>query len=169
MQLVVTDLERSDFPVIRDWIDPAVFEIFTRPITDEQLERLLTREKDGRLTDLGLKAVDGGSVVGLVHAVLNWENEYAHIQQILTKPGLERRGIGQVLMRETLEMLFEQHRFHRVQLFVDEENVAALTFYRKQGFEVDGFMRESRKLGHKFAGWRCLSILDREWRGMARL
>jgi len=166
MQLAIAELERADFPIIRGWIDPKIFPIFHPPITDEQLERLLTRREDGRLTDLGLKAVDvdAGSPVGLVHVVLNWENEYAHIQQILVgSPELQRQGIGSALMRNVLEVLFDQHGFHRVQLFVDEDNVAAFDFYRKHGFQVDGFMRESRKVGDEFEGWYCLSMLDREW------
>ncbi len=166
MKIAVAHLERADFPVIREWIDTKVFPIFREPIDDGQLEMLLTQSKDGRLTDLGLKAVDEdtGQALGFVHVVLDWKNELGHIQQILIgSPELRRQVVGSVLMQHTLGVLFGDHRLHRVQLFVDEVNPSAIAFYKKMGFQVDGFMRESRKVGDTFEGWYCMSLLEREW------
>jgi len=161
----IADLDRGDFPVIREWIDPTVFRIFHAPIGDDQLERLLTRRRDGKVTDLGLKAVaDAGATVGFIHLVVDWANDLGHIQQILVgEAGRRRRGIGSALMRHALQLCFGECRLHRMQLFVDEGNEAALAFYRKQGFHTDGFMREASKIGDKYVGWYCLSMLQREW------
>ena len=163
--MMITDLERRDFPVIRGWIDPNLFRIFRAPIGDDQLERLLTKRRDGRLTDLGLKAVDDtGSVNGFIHVVLDWANDLGHIQQIVVgEPGRRRQGIGSAMMQHTLRVCFDEQGLHRMQLFVDEENEPALAFYRKQGFQTDGFMRESRNVGDRFFGWYCLSMLQSEW------
>lgn len=164
--MIVTALERRDFPVIREWIDPKLFPIFHAPIGDDQLERLLTRSRDGRLTDLGLKAVDdAGAALGFVHVVIDRANEMGHIQQILVgEPGLRRRGVGSAMMRQALRICFEEHRLHRMQLFVDEDNEGAVAFYKKQGFHTDGLMREARKVGNSFLGWYCMSMLQSEWR-----
>jgi uncharacterized protein len=163
--MLITDLERNDFPVIREWIDPNLFTIFHAPIDDDQLERLLTRQRDGRLTDLGLKLTDDtGKPLGLVHVVFDWANELGHIQQILVgDPGRRRQGVGSAMMQHTLRLCFEEHRLHRMQLNVWEDNEPAVAFYRKQGFHTDGLMREARKIGDRFIGLYCMSMLRREW------
>lgn len=162
--MMITDLERRDFPVIREWIDPKLFPVFRAPIGDDQLERLLTRHQEGRLTHIGLKATDdGGCAIGFVHVVLDWGNELGHIQQMLVQPWLRRQGVGAALMQHTLRVCFEEHGLHRMQLFVDEDNGPAVAFYRKQGFQADGLMREARKAGSRFISWYCMSMLQSEW------
>ena len=166
MKITIADLDRSDFPVIRDWIDTDLFGVFHAPIGDDQLEVLLTRSRAGKLTDIGFKAVDDdtGEAIGLTHIVLDWTNELAHIQQMLVgRPELRRRGTGSAMMRHALAVCFDRHGLHRVQLFTDEDNEAALSFYRKHGFHTDGFMREARKVNDRFVGWYCLSMLASEW------
>lgn len=165
MRITIANLERKDFPIIREWIDPGRFRIFHSPIGDDQLERLLTAYGDGRVRDLGFKAVDeSGQAVGFIHVVLDWANEIGHIQQILVgEPGRRRQGVGSAMMEHTLRVCFEEYRLHRVQLFVDEDNEAAVAFYRKQGFHTDGLMREAQKIGERFLGWYCMSMLVREW------
>jgi RimJ/RimL family protein N-acetyltransferase len=166
----IADLERSDFPVIRAWIDPSLFRIFRAPIGDDQLERLLTRSKDGKLTDIGLKAVDeGGEAVGFVHVILDWTNELGHVGQILVgEEGRRRLGVGSAMMQRVLQACFEEQGLHRTQLFVDEGNEPAIAFYKKHGFKVDGFMREAHKIEGRFVGWYCMSMLQNEWRARLR-
>jgi ribosomal protein S18 acetylase RimI-like enzyme len=163
-RMTIAELEPADFPVIRDWIDPNLFRIFHAPIGDDQLQRLLTRHCDGGITDLGLKAVDdAGRTCGLVHVVFDWTNELGHIQQMLVAPGQRRCGIGRALMQHTLAACFQEHKLHRVQLFVWETNEPAVAFYRSQRFHADGLMREATKIGDRFVGWYCMSLLHTEW------
>jgi RimJ/RimL family protein N-acetyltransferase len=165
MDLTITALEKADFPRIRDWIDPAVFRIFRAPVGDDQLERLLTRYKDGRPADLGFKAAAGPVPVGLIHVVLDWTNELAHVQQIIVgDPLLRGQGIGSRMLAHALRVCFARLHLHRVQLFVDEGNDAALHFYHRNGFRTDGLMREAAKAGDEFIGYYCLSLLASEWR-----
>jgi RimJ/RimL family protein N-acetyltransferase len=67
------------------------------------------------------------------------------------------------MMRHALQLCCDEHKLHRMQLFVDEGNEVALAFYRKHGFHTDGFMREASKIGDKYVGWYCLSMLQRQW------
>ncbi len=166
MGMKIVDLECSDFPFIREWIDPGLFRVFRAPVGDDQLERLLTKHRDGRMTDLGLKVVDDtGQILGLIHVVLDWANELGHIRQILVgETGRRRQGVGSAMMEHTLRVCFEQYRLHRMQLFVDEDNEGAVAFYRKQGFQTDGLMREAEKIGDRFISWYCMSMLEGEWR-----
>lgn len=106
MRVTIRPMDRSDFPLIRDWIDTRLFRIFRDPIGDDQMEKLLTREEDGRPVDLGYVAVKktGQDPVGFVHAVLDWKNELAHVQDEDNEPALELyRNLGFTrdgLMRE---------------------------------------------------------------------
>jgi ribosomal protein S18 acetylase RimI-like enzyme len=164
--LIVTELDRRDFPTIRGWIDPNLFRRFRAPITDAQLEGLLTQWRDSRLSGMGLKAADDvGRARGFVHVVFEWNNDLGHIQQILVEPASRRHGVGYVLMRHTLRVCFEEHRLHRMQLFVEEDNAPAVAFYRKMGFHADGLMRDAWKIGDRYVSWYCLSMLQSEWKG----
>jgi len=165
VDVTITELTRNDFPLVRPWIDPALFRIFRQPVDDGQLERLLTRGPADRPTDLGYKAVDSaGKPVALAHAVLDWANELAHVQQIVVgDEHLRRQGVGGALMRHVLAACFGHHGLHRVQLFVDEGNDAARAFYGELGFQTDGLMRDAQKIGDRFVGWYCMSLLRGEW------
>jgi len=168
VKIVLEALETSDFPVIRDWMDPEVFPIFHHPVDDAQLERLLTKIEGGRPTDLGYRicAGDDREMVGLTHAILNWNNRLAHIGQIVIgDPARRGQGIGCEALRQLLRICFEEHRLHRAQVFVDEDNRPAIRCYQKAGFQIEGLMREARKSADRYISWHSMSILDREWRG----
>ncbi len=166
MDIILEELERTDFPIIRDWIDPDVFRIFTAPVDDAQLERLLTRSIGGRINDLGFRAVDRttGEIVGAAHVVLNWRADLAHVGQIVVG-GPERRGqgIGTAIMKMILPICFEEHGLHRVQLFVDEPNVQAIRCYEKAGLQKEGLMREASRRGDEHVSLYSMSILTHEW------
>jgi RimJ/RimL family protein N-acetyltransferase len=167
MDIVLEELERSDFAVIRDWIDPAVFRIFDAPVDDAQLERLLTRKLAGRLVDLGYRAIDRGTgeIVGAVHVTLNWRNDLAHIGQIVIGgPRRRGRGIGTAIMELVLAVIFETLGMHRAQLLVDEHNAQAIRCYEKAGLTTEGMMREASRLGEKRFNLLSMSILAPEWR-----
>jgi len=167
MNIKLQPLRREDFPIIRDWIDPNIFRIFKQPIDDFQLETLLTKYgDDGKPVDLGFAAkdIDRGCIVGFIHAVIDWKNELAHIQQIIVGNNADRKqGIGSFLMRELLKKCFQDLKLHRAQLFVDEDNTAAVNFYYKMGFKTDGLMRDATKHNGKFISWYCMSLLEKEY------
>ncbi len=168
MKIALRPLKRSDFPVIRDWIDPKVFRIFKEPIDDTQLKILLTKHDNGKPTDLGISAVDieSGSIVGFLHVVIDWKNELAHIQQILVGiPEMRRQGFGAQMLNATLTKCFDELKLHRVQTFVDEENMPSISFFQNMGFKIDGLMRDAAKVEDRFLSWYCLSLLSSEWKG----
>ena len=168
MRIRVEHLKKVDFPIISDWLEPNLFPIFHSPVDDSQLERLLTKYDGERPTELGWKAVrtDNEEMVGLIHVVFDWKNEMAHIQQIIVgEPEMRRQGIETAMMEAMLEVCFRDHKLHRVQLFVDEDNETAIGFYRKLGFAADGLMREAKKVGDSFRNWYCMSVLVNEWSG----
>lgn len=166
MTIHLEELERRDFPKIRDWIDPNVFHIFKLPVNDQQLERLLSKEEKGMPADIGLRAVDSETdeIVGLIHAVINRKNDYVHIQQIVVDPRFRNRGYGSAILTAFLDICFNSYDFHRVQLFTEEDNGPAISCYKKVGFHIDGLMRDINRTVNGYLGTYIFSILHDEWR-----
>jgi RimJ/RimL family protein N-acetyltransferase len=165
MTIHLDELERQDFPKIREWIDPNIFRIFRSPINDQQLERLLSKRENGTPSDIGMRAVDSETdeIVGLIHAVINNKNDYAHIQQIVVDPRLRCRGYGSAILSTFLDICFDSYNFHRVQLFTEEDNKLAIACYKKVGFHIDGLMRDIYKTDNGYLGTYIFSILCDEW------
>jgi RimJ/RimL family protein N-acetyltransferase len=161
-------LEVRDFPLIRPWIDTRVFRIFREPIDDEQLSRLLTKYEDEQPTSLGFRIVrsSDSAVIGLIHATINWQNNLAHIGQIIVgDPEIRSTGVGTVSLRQVLRVCFNDLGLHRVQLFVDEDNLSAIACYKKVGFKVEGLMRDATKVDDGYVSWYSMSMLQAEWTG----
>ena len=165
MTIHLEELERQDFSKIRDWIDPNIFRIFRSPINDQQLERLLSKKENGTPSDIGMRAVDSETdeIVGLIHAVINNKNDYAHIQQVVVDPSLHSRGYGSTILATFLDICFDSYNFHRVQLFTEEDNRQAISCYKKVGFHIDGLMRDINKTNYGYLGTYIFSILCDEW------
>lgn len=160
----ISELERSDFDVIRPWIDVKMFRVFREPVTDKQLERLMSRTVDGKPAEVGLKISENGVARGFLHAVVDAQNNLGHIQQILTNPdGGRRKGLGTILMKRFLEKGFNEMGLHRIQLFVDEPNSTAVSFYKSLGFHTDGLMRDALKVEGGYEGFYCMSMLADEY------
>lgn len=160
-------LRVQDFPQIRPWIDPRVFRIFREPVDDAQLSRLLTKYEDDRPTSLGFRIVrsSDSEVIGLIHATIDWQNKLAHIGQIIVgDPRLRCVGIGSASLVQLLRMCFNELGLHRVQLFVDEDDLSAISCYKKVGFRLEGLMRDATRIDDGYVSWYSMSILEEEWR-----
>ena len=72
MKIRLETLEKTDLKRIKDWIDPSLFRVYSYPVDEKQLEKLLTKY-DGELpVELGYKAVDfeESKIVGVTHLKL---------------------------------------------------------------------------------------------------
>lgn len=104
----IGSLRKTDLTRIKGWIDPNVFHIFSHPVGERQLEKLLPK-CDGKIpVELGYKAVDikESKIVGAVHLTLNHKNNYAHIGQIVVGPDLIGKGIGTEILKQALGTCF---------------------------------------------------------------
>jgi len=172
IRIRLEELETKDFARIRTWIDPSTFRMFSLPIDDDQLGRLLTMYTDGKPTSLGYRIVriSDAEVIGLIHAIIDWQNRLAHIGQIVVgNPELRGSGIGTESIMQFLRICFDDLGLHRAQLFVDEDNAGAIACYRKAGFQVEGLMRDASKVDSNFVSWHSMSILEDEWRSINKL
>jgi len=166
MILKLEPLEKSDFSRIRDWIDPTIFHVFTAPIDEKQLEKLLSREQNGVQSELGIRAIDqeNGKLVGMIHAVLNPDNDQIHIQQMIVDPNRRGQGYGQAILEHFIDSCISNYNLHRVQLFTEENNKIAINCYKKVGLRVDGVLRDRVKTNDGYLSTYIFSILEHEWK-----
>ncbi|CAH0346254.1 GNAT family N-acetyltransferase [Bacillus sp. CECT 9360] len=68
------------------------------------------------------------------------------------------KGIGTMLF-EAMEKWAKQHKIHRMELTVLAHNLAALSLYRKMGFEIEGTKRDSLYMDGKYVDEYYMSKL----------
>jgi RimJ/RimL family protein N-acetyltransferase len=81
-------------------------------------------------------------------------------QIVVGDPGLRRSGIGTASLLQLLEICFAELGLHRVQLFVDEDNLATIACCRKAGFRDEGLMRDATKTDRGYVSRHSMSILE---------
>ncbi|RJT38436.1 GNAT family N-acetyltransferase [Mesorhizobium waimense] len=82
-----------------------------------------------------LVADDGKRIGGMAFAAATTEPKVILLNQLYVRPSCQRQGIGRALLDE-VEASFPEA--HTLRLEVEEANVAAITFYRAQGFSSVG-------------------------------
>ena len=169
IEIRLEKLESKDLPHIGSWIDPLTFRMFHAPVDNEQLLQLLTSYSDGKPTSLGYRIVrtSDAKLIGLIHATIIWDNNLAHLGQIVVgDPTLRGLGIGTESIKLFLKVCFDDLNLHRVQLFVDDDNAGAIACYRKAGFQIEGLMREATRVSSGYVSWHSMSILEDEWKSI---
>jgi ribosomal-protein-alanine N-acetyltransferase len=117
-------------------------EIETECFSDEAFtrEQILQLLKEYNCVNL-VARVDGiiaGFVIGMIY--VDRKALYAHILTIDVSPAYRRRGIGQMLLQE-IERIFREKGVKDSHLEVREDNVTAISLYRKLGYEKIGKLR----------------------------
>jgi len=79
----------------------------------------------------------GKGVVGYV--VVSYRDEEAKIMSIAVKKEFRRRGIGKILLRETIRRA-KKRGIKRITLEVRTSNKIAQNLYKKMGFEIAGVL-----------------------------
>jgi ribosomal protein S18 acetylase RimI-like enzyme len=85
-------------------------------------------------------------IVGEIHAYPPFPQLFAHILSDLTiavHPDFQGTGVGRAIFSALLDEV-KQHRLHilRVELFVRQSNLKAITFYQSLGFEIEGHFQQ---------------------------
>ncbi|VXC15828.1 GCN5 family acetyltransferase [Arthrobacter sp. 9V] len=101
---------------------------------------------EGSITLVADAGEDGSKLCGLMRVVLKHpQNPEKPVQAVLISVYVapEHRGLGLAdeLLNESCKAAAEELRAERIELGVHEENVRALAFYRRHGFEATGASR----------------------------
>lgn len=165
--------ESSDFKQLIDWIDSPEFLIqwsgpaFTYPLNDKQLEKYIENANNENAETLVYKVMDKemGEVIGHISLRnIDRKNKSARMGKVLVGNKNSRgKRIGQQMIKEILNIAFDQLQLHRVSLGVFDFNISAITCYEKAGFIKEGLLRDFRKNGDEYWSLWEMSILENEW------
>jgi len=102
--------------------------------TKEQILQLLKEYNCVNLV-ARVNGIIAGFVMGMMY--LDRKAVYAHILTIDVSPAYRRKGIGRMLLQE-IERIFKEKGVKACLLEVREDNVAAISLYRRLGYEKIG-------------------------------
>ncbi|SIS45223.1 GNAT family N-acetyltransferase [Salimicrobium flavidum] len=163
----------EDFDTLINWIDSPEFLMqwagphFSYPLTYVQLEEYLSGANESGSTTLIYTVWEKERRVGHISlGRIDRENNSARIGKVLLgDSNAKGRGICVSMIREALRIAFEELELHRVSLGVFDFNTSAINCYKKAGFQVEGLLRDYRKIEKKYWSLYEMSILAEEWAG----
>jgi RimJ/RimL family protein N-acetyltransferase len=175
MDITLRKFDRDDIARLIGWVDSGGPEFFVRwagtafeyPLTAAQLEAHLAEAEGAEATRRVFAAVDdaSGEVVG--HAELSRidrKNRSASISRLLVgEPSARSHGIGAQIVSRLLDVAFGEMGLHRVDLYVLEFHVAALSMYKGLGFKTEGHLVEARRAGGKYWNAYYMAMLKEQW------
>jgi RimJ/RimL family protein N-acetyltransferase len=175
MDITLREFTRDDVPRLIGWVNSGGADFFVRwagtafeyPLTEAQLETHLAEAESPEATRRVFAAVDSatGEVVG--HAELSRvdrKNRSASISRLLVgEPSARGKGVGRQIVSNILDVAFGEMSLHRVDLYVLEFHVAALSMYKALGFKTEGHLVEARRAGGKYWNAYYMAMLEEEW------
>lgn len=157
--------EKQDYDRLISWVVSEEFMIqfsgpaFEYPLTHEQLDSYTSAKNR-----LVFRVVDceSGKVIG--HAEINnidLRHKSARLCRILIgDPGCRNKGYGKLLIKELVRIGFSELKLHRLDLGVFDFNTQAIKCYKDCGFEIEGLMRDTARIGNKYWSLYNMSILS---------
>lgn len=129
----------DDFETFKGWSNNAeelyqfAGPMFSFPLTDEQLRNYLNME-DKKPLKVVLKSTN--ETIG--HCELNFENGNNRLSRILVgKKNLRGQKIGEQIVREMVNLFFQDPNIDEVDLNTFDWNKVAITCYEKVGFSIN--------------------------------
>lgn len=142
---------------------------FTWPLDHSQIENYMTRRLANNIQYVIFKAIDleTKKMVGHIEiASIDLVNKSATLVHVLVKPEFRNQGYGSEMVKQALEISFNYLKLHRIDLIVFDFNQNAIACYQKQGFVLEGTMREAKWSGKVYWSMCLMSILKPEWEAM---
>ncbi len=83
-------------------------------------------------------------VVGFITAVrkVGQARHIAYIGPVVVKPGKRGEGVGAEMMEHLLDKLKYTSRFKRIEMEVNSDNMRAISFFKKYGFEIEAVLKK---------------------------
>ncbi len=140
-------VEAADYPLLARWLnDPEVMIHWGRPGTTLSLEEVERSERADAARSNSRKYIietgDGIPIGQIDYYDLDWQNRSAWVSIMIGEPEYWSGGYGTDAMGALLGYLFLQLDLHRVALTAHESNVRAQRSYAKNGFVVEGTLRD---------------------------
>jgi len=165
---------KSDIKQLINWVDSPEFLLqwagrgFSYPLDEAQLTSLIKKTSEGDPSLLAFTPVISKTGEALGHVQLssiNRTDRSAAIARVLVGPKILRnRGLGRKIMEAVLQVGFEKLSLHRIYLNVFDFNHNAIACYEHLGFQREGLLRDTVRVGNKYWSHFIMSILEEEWR-----
>ncbi len=174
MNIALEPFDLADIDRLLGWVPDDQFlmlwsgPFFTPPLDHSQMEAYCqSGQLDPPLRKI-YKAVDRDSRTVLGHIELNnidWRNLSATMSKVLVgEQRFQKQGAGTQMVARLLEIAFGTMGLHRLELRVFDFNQAAIRCYEKNGFLIEGHLRDYRRVDGAFWSSYLMSILETDWR-----
>lgn len=173
MAVVLETFSEADFDRLLSWIpdEDALVKwsgpFFSHPLDRVQLQAYMeSARQPNPVRRIFRVALPGGPVIG--HIELNnidRRNCSASISKVLIGDTAHRgKGYGIEITRQVVRIAFEEMGLHRLQLYVFDFNTPAVRAYQRVGFQIEGLIRDYRKVGDEYWSSYLMGMLSSEWR-----
>ena len=150
---------QQDFKRMIAWIDSNETLItiaghyFSFPLTEDQLERYLN---DANSYSFNIIDTEENQVIGHAEIVSSGDNNFK-IDKLIIDPLSRGKGVGQQVMKELVNYAFTQLQATTIELYVFEQNRAAIRCYEKTGFVISTNIIGSFLVGDEY--WNAFSMM----------
>jgi RimJ/RimL family protein N-acetyltransferase len=170
--IALEPFQREDFDRLIRWVDsPELTMIWSGtslryPLDHYQLQSYLESGQGSqpirqiyRVVDRDLRQVVGHIELNSIDRV----SRAATVSRVLVGKEFRGRGIASAMLRAVLAIGFDQLHLHRIDLVVFDFNKPALHVYEKNGFKIEGLLRDHRRMGEAWWSNYIMAILEDEW------
>jgi RimJ/RimL family protein N-acetyltransferase len=146
MTIVLRSFTENDFKSIIDWVktprEMAIWSAtnFTFPLDKKQLAKHLDRILANNSNRLAFQAIERESNESIGHIELvriDRVSRKASLAFVLIAPHRRRQGLGKKMIATTINYCFQTMNLQKVDLFVLQDNLAAICCYQKVGFQIE--------------------------------
>jgi RimJ/RimL family protein N-acetyltransferase len=148
--------------------DPRETLFYALPTSEEtQQEKLNAMVKDPNTILLTICSNADHQPVGQTALVrIDWVGKMGTFYLGIADKENWSKGYGSETVKLILEYSFNELNFNRVQLHVAEKNSAAVKIYKRNGFKIEGTLREAMFQHGKYWDFYLMGILKSDWEKM---
>jgi RimJ/RimL family protein N-acetyltransferase len=171
-QVYLRGLEREDLRLLHKMLnDEEVMEwARSRPDNTTSMEEL-EKEYEGELKGESARRRTFIIVHKATQKVIGWASirwwrpfhTTADIGVVISDRRLRGKGIGSEVNKLLTKLAFEQYNMHKVELFTRRDNAAAIRSAERNGYKVEGRVRETVYFNGKFHDGILMGLLREEY------
>lgn len=157
-------VEPEDYTLIWQWLnDPDVMVFWGHPGNTETRAEVSRREEvnsaRGNSRKFIVETPDGVPIGQIDYYDLDWRARSAWTSIMIADPEYWGGGYGTDAMRTLLRYLFRQLGLHRVSLTTHATNARAIRSYGKNGFAVEGTLRDWQYFDGRWVDGILMAVL----------
>jgi RimJ/RimL family protein N-acetyltransferase len=161
-------VEPEDYRLLWQWLnDAGVMVYWGRPGNTQSLPEVSRVEEAQASRGTSRKYIvethDGLPIGQIDYYDLDWQARSAWTSIMIADPQYWGGGYGTNAMRTLLTYLFMQMGLHRVSLSAHITNTRAIRSYEKNGFRVEGTLREWAYFNGEWVDGVLMSVLDKDF------